>query len=107
MAAQSVQVFENLKTALLASGASLDHVVKITVFVTDLSGLQAFRDVRDRYFAKPPASSLVQVVRLVRPELLVEVEAVAVAPLDTPGGGTSDPGLDHMTPRHHHYWYHS
>jgi reactive intermediate/imine deaminase len=77
--AQTRQVFENLKAALAASGATLDHVVKITVFMTDVAELQAFREVRDSYFTKqPPASSLVQVVRLVRPELMIEVEAVAV-----------------------------
>jgi reactive intermediate/imine deaminase len=76
---QTRQVFENLKSALAASGASFDHVVKITVFITDASEIQTFRDVRDRYFTKePPASSLVQVVRLARPELMIEIEAVAV-----------------------------
>ncbi len=77
--AQTQQVFENLKSALAASGATLDHVVKITVFMTDVSELQTFRDVRDSYFTRePPASSLVQVAGLVRPELMIEIEAVAV-----------------------------
>lgn len=77
--AQTRQVFENLKSALAASGATLDHVVKITVFMTDVSEIQAFRDVRDSYFTKQlPASSLVQVVRLVRPEWMIEIEAVAI-----------------------------
>jgi reactive intermediate/imine deaminase len=76
---QARQVFENLKSALAASGATLDHVVKITVFMTDVSEIQAFRDVRDSYFTKElPASSLVQVVRLARPEFMIEIEAVAV-----------------------------
>lgn len=76
---QTVQVFENLKAALAGSGATLAHIVKITVFMTDVSEIQTFRDVRDRYFTAPlPASSLVQVVRLARPELLIEIEAVAV-----------------------------
>lgn len=77
--AQTQQVLENLKAALADSQATLDHVVKITVFMTDVSEIGIFREVRDRYFAKPlPASSLVQVVRLARPELLIEIEAVAV-----------------------------
>ena len=76
---QARQVFENLKAALAASGGTLDHVVKITVFMTDASEVQRFRDVRNQYFAKElPASTLVQVVRLARPEFLIEVEAVAV-----------------------------
>ncbi|HJV37452.1 MAG TPA: RidA family protein, partial [Geothrix sp.] len=77
--AQTRQVFENLQSALRASGATLDHVVKITVFMTDVSDIQAFRDVRDTYFTQQhPASSLVQVSRLARPDLLIEIEAVAV-----------------------------
>ncbi len=77
--AQTRQVFENLKSALAACGATSDHVVNITVFMTDVSEIQTFREVRDRYFTKQlPASSLVQVVRLARPELMIEIEAVAV-----------------------------
>jgi reactive intermediate/imine deaminase len=76
---QTRQVFENLKSALAAGAATLDDVVKITVFMTDVSKIQTFREVRDRYFTKElPASSLVQVVRLARPELMIEIEATAV-----------------------------
>ena len=78
--AQTRQVFENLSAALAAADATLDDVVKITIFVTDISQLQILRAVRDTYFTgPPPASSLVEVSRLVLPELLVEIEAVAVA----------------------------
>ena len=77
--AQTRQVFENLKAALAASGATLDDVVKITVFMTDASQVQTVREVRDTYFTKaPPASTAVEVARLVRPELMIEIEAVAV-----------------------------
>jgi reactive intermediate/imine deaminase len=79
MGAQSRQVFENLRAALEAGGATFDHVVKMTVFVTEMTDIQAFRDVRAGYLTgTPPASTLVQVAGLARPELLVEVEAVAV-----------------------------
>ena len=77
--AQTRQAFENLRAALAASGASLEHVVKITVFMTDATQIQAFREVRDGVLKEPlPASTLVQVVRLARPEFLIEIEAVAV-----------------------------
>ncbi len=77
--AQTRQVFENLKSALAASGATLDDVVKITVFMTDVSEIQTFREIRNAYFTKElPASTLVQVVHLARPEFLIEIEAVAV-----------------------------
>lgn len=77
--AQTQQVFENLKVALAASGATFDNVVKITVFMTDASEIATFREVRDRYLTRDlPASSLVQVSRLARQDLLIEVEAIAV-----------------------------
>ena len=77
--AQTVQVFENLKLALAASGATFANLVKITVFMIDVSQIQIFRDVRDRYLTDGvPTSSLVQVVGLASPELLIEIEAIAV-----------------------------
>jgi reactive intermediate/imine deaminase len=78
--AQTRQVFENLKAALTAARATFDDVAKITVFVTDVAHVGVFRAVRDAYFTgAPPSSSFVQVAALVRPELMVEVEAIAVA----------------------------
>jgi len=78
-AAQVRQVFENLAGALAAAGARMDQVVKLTVYLTDLADLDAFRRVRDEYVAldTPPASSLVQVSGLVNPEFRVEIEALA------------------------------
>ncbi|SCX71890.1 RidA family protein [Variovorax sp. EL159] len=77
--AQTTQVFENLRTALAASESGLRDVVKLTVFVSDMSRLAAFREARDRFFSAPlPACSLVEVSRLARPDLLIEIEAVAV-----------------------------
>lgn len=82
-AAQVRQVFENLRTALAAGGATMGQVVKLTVYLTDLADLPAFRQVRDAYVTvdRPPASSLVQVSGLVHPEAIVEIEALAIAPL--------------------------
>ena len=77
--AQTRQVFENLKAALADSGGTLDDVVKMTIFMTDVSQIQDFREIRNGYFPSVlPASTLVQVVRLARPDLLIEIEAVAV-----------------------------
>ena len=80
--AQARQVFGNIHMALEAVGLNFDSVVKLTVFMTDLSHLPQFRAVRDEFVntVNPPVSSLVQVAGLVRPELLIEVEAIAVAP---------------------------
>jgi enamine deaminase RidA (YjgF/YER057c/UK114 family) len=77
--AQTEQVFKNLKTALESCGATLENVAKITIFMLDATQIQAYRDVRDRYFSgNLPASTLVQVVRLARPEWLIEIEAIAL-----------------------------
>jgi enamine deaminase RidA (YjgF/YER057c/UK114 family) len=78
--AQARQIFENLRRCLHAAGATFDDVVKLTYFVTDIAWLSAVRTVRDTFVdpARPPASSAVQVVSLVRPDLLMEIEALAV-----------------------------
>jgi reactive intermediate/imine deaminase len=77
--AQARQVFENLAAVLTAAGAALTDIVKLTVFLTDLADLDAFRQVRDEYFpaGSPPASSLVQVSGLVHPGFRIEIEALA------------------------------
>ncbi|MBQ0863934.1 RidA family protein [Streptomyces smyrnaeus] len=80
--AQAEQVFANLERCLREAGAGFTDVVKFTFFVTDLSVMPALRAVRDRYLdpERLPASSAVQVAGLIRPELLMEVEAFAVLP---------------------------
>jgi enamine deaminase RidA (YjgF/YER057c/UK114 family) len=64
------------------AGASFADVVKLTIFVRDIDAIAAIRTARDELVdtANPPASTLVEVSRLVQSDLLVEVEAVAVAP---------------------------
>ncbi|MEV0094271.1 RidA family protein [Streptomyces sp. NPDC050738] len=76
------QVFVNLRTVLAAAGAELADVAKLTVFLTDLADLGAFRAVRDEFIdvERPPACSLVQVVGLVHPAFRVEIDALAVVP---------------------------
>jgi len=82
MKAQAEQVFKNLQAALAAAGATFKDVVKMNTYTTDMSQAPAIREVRTKYFggATPPASTLVQVVHLARPELLLEIEAIAVVP---------------------------
>ena len=79
--AQTRQVMENVKAALMAVGATFDNVVKVTTYVTDMSQIQALREIRTSYYgANPPASTLVQVVALALPDLMIEIEAIAVVP---------------------------
>jgi enamine deaminase RidA (YjgF/YER057c/UK114 family) len=86
-AAQAEQVFSNLGRALGSVGASFGDVVKMTTLITDVKNVPTLREIRTRYLdpKQPPANTLV-VAHLVRPELLLEIEAVAVLshPL-TPG----------------------
>src|SRR5881397_705518 len=80
-AAQTTQVFENLKLALAAAGATFDNVVKLNTYVTDMSQVQTLRDIRAKYYGKnAPASTLVEIGKLANPDLMIEIEAVAVLP---------------------------
>lgn len=76
---QAEQVFANLGRALSGAGATFADLVKITIFVVDVSHLPELREVRDRHVSTsaPPASSLVEVRRLFRDGILLEIEAVA------------------------------
>lgn len=81
--AQVRQVFENLKAAVEAAGGNFHDVIKLNYFCAesvDPSQIPVVREVRDSYVntANPPTSTFVIVKRLVRPEWLIEVEAVAV-----------------------------
>lgn len=77
--AQTERVYENLRAVLEAHGATFDDVVKIQTYFTTLDGLAESREIRARYLpAEPPASTAVQVVALVVPEAVIEVDVVAV-----------------------------
>ena len=79
--AQTRQVFENLKAILEANGATFADAVKIGTYLTTLDDLAGMREVRSEYLtAEPPASTAVQVVALVVPEALIEIDLVAVVP---------------------------
>ena len=82
--AQAVQAFENIKTALASVGGSMDNVVRLTTYMTDLEqNADAYREVRASFFANKsalPASTLLQITRLANPSFLIEVDATAVLP---------------------------
>jgi reactive intermediate/imine deaminase len=79
VAAQTRQVMENLRVALEAAGATFADVVKITNYVVDVSEYPKVAPVREEYLTPPyPASSMVEVRALMIPELLIEIEAIAV-----------------------------
>ena len=78
--AQAERVFENITLALAAAGATFKDVIKLGVFVTDVSFMPVVREVRNRYIdtANPPASTAVQVSAFVLPALVLEIEAWAL-----------------------------
>jgi enamine deaminase RidA (YjgF/YER057c/UK114 family) len=80
---QVQQVFENLKAAVEAAGGDFNSVIKLNYYCAesvDPSQFQLLREIRDKYLntANPPTGTFVVVKRLVRPEWLIEVDAVAV-----------------------------
>ncbi len=78
-AAQAEQAFHNLQRVLEAAGSSLGHIVKLTTYLTRSEDVPRYRDIRARYLStSPPASTLLVISALARPEFLVEIEAIAV-----------------------------
>ena len=81
--AQTRQVLENIRGVLASAGGTMADIQKVTIFVTDITRLMDIHAVRAEFFPQPyPASTLVQVTALVRPEYEIEIEAVAVIPED-------------------------
>ena len=80
--AQCAKAFENLGFALASIGATFNDVVKINNYLTDMSHIGIFREVRDAFLhtKAPPASTTVAISALARPGALFEIEAVAVLP---------------------------
>ncbi len=78
--AQAEQVFRNLRRVLDAGGSSLDRVVKVTIFLTDMANFPKIVELRGTWFTPPyPADTIVEVTSLALPELEIEIEAIAVA----------------------------
>ena len=79
MRVQTKQILENMKIILEEAEASFDHIVKVTVYVTDLNYFKEIHEVRAQYFKGDlPASTLVQVSRLVNEDCMIEIDAIAV-----------------------------
>jgi reactive intermediate/imine deaminase len=77
--AQVRQTFENMQAVLSEAGASLDSLVKLTVYLTDIGRLRDYGRIRAELLpGHPPASTAVEVAALALPGMMVEVEAVAV-----------------------------
>jgi enamine deaminase RidA (YjgF/YER057c/UK114 family) len=79
--AQFVNAFERLKVVLESAGSSLDNLVELVTYHVDLpTGLRAFMEIKQRYVKAPfPTWSIIGVAALARPELKIEIKAVATA----------------------------
>ncbi len=79
--AQTRQVLENMRAALTAAGATLDDVVKVTVYLANRDDRPRVNEVRKEYFkANKPASTLIEINRFAIEGMLIEIEAIAVLP---------------------------
>ncbi len=79
--AQTVQILANIEAALAAAGARMEHVVRTRIYVTDIGAWEAVGRAHGAVFATiRPATSMVEVSRLIDPAMLVEIEAEAYVP---------------------------
>lgn len=78
--AQADLCFANIAAILAEDGMTLANVVRLSVYVTEREHMQGYRLARDRHFpGTPPATTLIMVAGLVRPEFVIEIEAIAAA----------------------------
>ena len=78
---QTVETFKTIENALQQAGASFRNVVRTRIFITDINHFEAIQKVHVELFGSiRPASTLVEVPRLIHPDMLVEIEVDAVIP---------------------------
>ena len=86
VAGQTRVALDKIRLALDEAGSNLEHIVKITIYLREMRDYQAMRDAEFAYYQKycpslledPPASTVVQVVSLSKPNMLVEFDAIAL-----------------------------
>ena len=81
---QTEKTFANIGTILAAAEADFSHVVKLNIYLTDMTGQDILNEISARHFdpANPPPRTLVGVAELAHPKMLVEIEAMVAVPLD-------------------------
>jgi 2-iminobutanoate/2-iminopropanoate deaminase len=79
---QTERTFEHIKQVLDAAGTGFKHVLKLTIFTTDMASQNILNEISGRYFdpVSPPARTLVGIPTLAHPGMLIEIEGVAAAP---------------------------
>lgn len=89
VADQTKVALDKIRLALKEAGSGLEHIVKITIYLRKMNDYQAMRDAEFQYYQDhcsslvedPPASTVVQVVSLSKPNMLVEFDAIALLPV--------------------------
>ena len=77
--AQTRQVCENIKSAVETAGGTMDDICRVDVYVRNIEHFDKIHKVRREYFkAPPPASTMVEVTKMVSPDYLIEINAIAV-----------------------------
>lgn len=78
---QTDQVLQNMQHVLEEAGATMDDIVKMTLYIRDMNMFNEIHEIREKYFNKPyPACAMLEVSRMVSPEHLIEIEAIAAVP---------------------------
>ena len=88
VAEQTHVALDKIRLALEEAGSGLEHIVKMTIYLRNISDYQAMRDAEFQYYQDhcpslaedPPASTVVQIVSLSKPNMLVEFDAIAIMP---------------------------
>ena len=78
---QFLGIFANLERVLGLAGAGLEDIFKVTIYLTDMSNFPKIMELRERHFTPPyPADTIVEVRSLALPELMIEIEVMAMVP---------------------------
>ena len=81
--AQAAQTFANIERVLGLAGAGLEDIFKVTIYLTDMACFPRIMELRQRHFTPPyPADTIVEVRSLALPELMIEIDAMAIVPKD-------------------------
>ncbi len=78
--AQADQTFKNIRAVLEAGGSSMEQIVKVVIYLTDMSDFPKIMELRKKWFTPPyPADTIVEVKSLALPELMIEIDVTALA----------------------------
>lgn len=78
--AQAEQTFQNIKAVLEAAGSDMGRIVKVVIYLTDISNFPKILELREKWFTAPyPADTIVEISSLALPELMIEIDVTALA----------------------------